>query len=479
MKKAITWIIILAIIAGAVGGFLWLRNRRAQAQTAALEVIRTAQISQDNLTITVPASGNIAVTQRTDLSFDIPGTVASIDVAVSDRVKTGQELARLDTEDLKHTVKQAQIALDQAKISLALLTETADAEDLDLAELAIQSALQSLEVARISKTFAEVQGSQSIRLAQEAADKTEEAYQNYLDFLDQYGLPTAYAAGINAAYMEAEGNAGITQVKAEYQIQQAQSQWLAAYQGLQQAEQSLDRLQEGPDEDQVRQVELQIEQAQLNLEQAKESLENISIIAPFDGVVAAVNIQEGQYASTGRTAITLLDDTEFLVDVTVDEIDIGKVAEGQDVQITVDAYPDTTIEGVVESIAAVPSNVGGIIAYLVRIQILDTVGTDASGTVRVDVRDGMTASVFIHTDTIDDVLLVPNWAIRTDQKTSETYVYQMQNDTPIRTTVTLGARNDTQTIVISGLEAGATVALVAEETSLFDFEGGPPPGMRR
>ena len=45
--------------------------------------------------------------------------------------------------------------------------------------------------------------------------------------------------------MEAEGNAGITQVKAEYQIQQAQSQWMTAYQALQQAEQSLAKLQEG------------------------------------------------------------------------------------------------------------------------------------------------------------------------------------------------------------------------------------------
>ena len=54
----------------------------------------------------------------------------------------------------------------------------------------------------------------------------------------------------------------------------------------------------------------------------------------------------------------------------------------------------------------------------------------------------------------------------------------MQNDAPIRTVVTLGARNDTQTVVTSGLEPGATVALVTEESNLFEF-GGPPPGMGR
>lgn len=470
MKKTLTWIIILAVVAGAVFGFLRFRTMRMEAQNPAQEVIRTAQIGRGDLTINVPASGNIAANERTDLSFDIPGTIASIAVDVSDRVAAGQQLARLDTEDLERAVQQAQFALDQAAISLALLNETTGEEDIELADLAIQSASQSLEVARLSKNAAEVQGSQSIRMARDAADKTEEAYENYLDFLDKYGLPTAYAASINAAYMEAEGNAGITQVKAEYQIQQAQSQWMAAYQALQQAKLSRERLQDGPDDDQIRQVELQIEQARINLEQAQERLRDVTITAPFDGIVAAVHVQESQYATSGRTAITLVDDAAFFVDVTVDEIDIGKVAEGQDVQIAVDAYPDTALSGVVERIAAVPSNAGGIIAYAVRIQVVDTAGTD--------VRDGMTASVFIHTGTIGDVLLIPNWAIRTDQQTNETYVYRMHDDVPVRTVVTLGARSDTETVVTSGLEAGATVALVAEETNLFEF-GGPPPGMRR
>lgn len=473
MKKAITWIIVLAVIAGGVGGFLWFRNRQNQAQNAGLEVIRTVQIDRGDLTINVPASGNVVVAQRTELSFDMPGTVISVNVAVSDRVKAGQVLARLDTENLERAVQQAQIALDQAKINLDMLNEPIREEDVKLAELAIQSALQSLKVARISKTSAEAQGSQSIRFAQEAKDKTEEAYQNYLEFLDKYGLPTAYASGITVAYLEAEGNVGITQVKAEQQIQQAQNQWMSAYQAYQQAEQNLKKLQEGADTDQIRQIELQIEQAQLNLEQAEERLENTVITAPADGVVAAVSIQEGIPAATGLPAITLLDDSAFFVDVTVDEIDIGKVAVDQSVNITLDAYPETPIEGVVESIAAVPSNVGGIIAYRVRVKVADTTG--------VDIRDGMTASVLIHTDTISDVLIIPNWAIRTDQKTNETYVYRIENAIPVRTTVTIAERNDMQTVVVSGLEAGATVALVAEETSLFDFSGqaGPPPGMMR
>ena len=180
MKKAITWIIVLAIIAGGIGGFLWFRNRQAQALNAAQAVIRTTQVERGDLTITVPASGNVVVTQRTDLSFDIPGNVVAVNVAVSDRVKAGQVLARLDTEDLERTVQQAQIALDQAKINLAMLNEPVSEDDVKLAELAIQSAQQSLEVARISKTSAAAQASQSIRLAQEAKDKTEEAYQNYL-----------------------------------------------------------------------------------------------------------------------------------------------------------------------------------------------------------------------------------------------------------------------------------------------------------
>ncbi len=469
MKKVITWVIMLAVIAAGVGGVLWWRTRQAQSQSAAGDVLRTGQIARSDLVITVPASGNVAVNQKVNLSFRLPGNVVVVSVTVSDHVKAGQELARLDTANLERAVRQAEIALEQARVNLATLQKPIGEEDIRLTELTIQNAAQSLEVARISKEAAEAQASLSIRSAQDMRDKMKEAYEGAIDRLDQMGQPLAYAAGITAAYMEAEGNVGITQVKAEYQIQQIQSQWLSAYQTYRQAQQNLEKMKAGPDADRIRQTELQIEQAQLNLEQAKESLTNASLIAPFDGVVAAVNIQTGAAAPSGLPAVTLLDTSQLYIEVNVDEIDIGKIAVGQPVSVTLDAHPQSTQRGMVERIAATPSNVGGVIAYKVRVELADTGG--------LLVLDGMTVSVLIQTNVISDVLLVPNWAVRTDQTSNGTYVYRVVDGIPVRTTVATGERSDTHTIVTSGLEEGATVALVTETRSLLDMQG--PPSMGR
>jgi HlyD family secretion protein len=469
MKKVITWIIILAVIAGGVWGVFWFREQRAQMQSATGDVLRTGQVTRGELVITVPSSGNIVVNQRVNLSFRLPGNVSTVSVAISDHVKAGQELARLDTANLDRVVRQAEIALEQARVNLAMLQKPAGEEDIRLAELAIQNAAKSLEVARISKEAAEAQASLSIRSAQDVADKMQEAYEGAIDRLEQMGLPLSYAAGVTAAYMEAEGNVGITQVRSEYQIQQIRSQWLSAYQSYRQAQQNLERLQAGPDDDRIRQTELQIDQAQLNLEQAKESLVNASLVAPFDGIVAAVNIQAGAAAPTGLPAVTLLDTSELYVEVSVDEIDIGKIAVGQPVSVTLDAHPQATLRGMVERIAATPTNVSGVIAYNLRVKLADTGG--------LLVLDGMTVSSLIQTDIIGDVLLVPNWAVRTDQASSETYVYRIVDGVPVRTSISAGERSDTQTIVVSGLAEGETIALVTETRSLFDLQG--PPSMGR
>lgn len=469
MKKLFTWFIILAVIAAGIGGALWWRNRQAESQSATGDVLRTGQVTRGELVITVPASGNVVASRKVNLSFKLPGNVTSVSVAVSDQVKAGQELARLDATNLERAVRQAEIALEQARVNLATLQKPASEEDIRLAELAIQNAAQALEVARISKEAAEAQASLSIRAAQDAADKMEEAYEGTVDRLDQMGLPLSYAAGVTAAYMEAEGNVGITQVKAEYQLQQIRSQWLSAYQSYRQAQENLAKLQAGPEADRIRQVELQIEQAKLSLEQAKDSLANANLSAPFDGVVAAVNIQAGAAAPTGLPAVTLLDTSELYLEVNVDEIDIGRIAVGQPVSVTLDAHPQTTVRGTVERIAATPSNVGGVIAYKLRVKLADTG--------ELLVLDGMTASVLIQTNTISDVLLIPNWAVRTDQASSETYVYRIVDGLPVRTPITTGARSDTHTVVTAGLPEGATVALVAETRSLFDMQG--PPSMGR
>ena len=469
MKKVTQWASILLVLAIILTGiWWWQRERDAQSQGA--DILRTAEVSRGDLEITVPTSGNVVAHRSADLHFDTPGIVAQIPVEVGDRVAEGETLAQLETAALERAVEQAELALEEAQLQAQRLENPPSEEDIQLAELAVQQAAQSLTVARLTQASAEMQGENSIEMAKDALDKTREAYEATIDQLQEHGMPLSYGAGATAAYMEAEGNVGITQVQSEHQVEQARSQWFAAYQSYQQAVQNLADLKAGPDDVELRRAELQIEQAEVQLERARSNLAAATLTAPFDGVISAVNMKEDAMAPTQMPAITLLDDREFYIDVTVDEIEIGKVAVGQTAKVTLDAYPNTPITGTITRISDLPGRSTGLIAYPVRIRLPDAAG--------VKIRAGMTANAIVQSRRIEDVLLAPNWAVRTGQREGAPYIYSyyLQNGQPVETEVSIGASNENYTQILEGLEAGQTVALVTEETNLLEFSGPPSRG---
>jgi HlyD family secretion protein len=470
LKKLIIWLSILLLVVGATAGWFWYRRKNA-TDSASGDILRSEVISRGDLVITVPASGYIVSHKISELQFEIPGLVQKVFVQVADQVKAGDVLAIMDTQDLEYAVKIAEIALAQAELNYDSVRKIAEEQDVELAEIAIQNSQQALAVAALNKELAASQAALSNRMAREARDNVYEAYVKFQETLKKYNLPYAYAAAINAANMEAEGNVGITALKGNYNIQQAQSGWWSAYTAVQQATQSLTDLTSEIDTDTEEQNKLNIQQARLNLEQAQLRLEKGVITAPHDGTIAAVNITEGLPAPTqslgNLSAITLLDNEVLYAEVSIDEIDIGSIKPGLSVEIILDAYPNTIVKGDVEEIQEVPSNLGGIISYNVRIKLTDLQD--------VKPRDGMTVSVFVETQTIENIVLIPNWAIRTDQTTNETFTYCLclVEGIPQRIPIETGLRNDTYTQVLSGLEEGATVILLPEERSLFDFNGPP------
>lgn len=470
MKKLVRIIAIIVVVGSIVGGYVWWRSRQTAASSTETKVLRTGEIIRDTLDLSVAASGTIRAQRRLDIAFEVNGMVAEVNVEVGDRVRRGQELARLDEDALARAVRQAELSLEQATANLSALLEPPADEDLKLAQLAIQEAAQAMSVADLSRELAEARAANNIERARDLEEDTREAYESYLDALKRSGLPEAYAAGITAAYMEAQGNVGITQLKSEHAIQQAKSQWSAAYQRYQDAQRNLESLQTGPTDEQIRRLELQIEQAELGLEEAQADLASAAITSPFAGVVAAVNVQEGTQAPVGLPAVSILDDSVHYAEIAVDEIDIGQVYEMQPVSIVVDAYPDVTIEATVDRIEPLPTISGGIIAYPVRMRISDDT--------LVDIRDGMTASARILVERREDVLLIPNWAVRSDQTSGEiyTYCYCLREGQPSRVPIELGTRSESHTEVISGLQEGDTVALLPESQDLLQFQGLPSRG---
>ncbi len=463
MKKwARLILIVLGIVAAFGGGYLLIQRQQAQAQTT--EILRSATIEKGLLEITVAASGNVAAAQRADLVFMVPGTVDQVRVKVGDRVIEGQILARLNTDDLERAVRQTEILLEQAQLALEQAQKGPSEGDLRVAQAAVNSAAQALDAARTAKDVAISQKDANLEQAIEQRDQAKALYEDLKARAEAGEVPQWLADQAYLQYQQAEA-----QVKAlegqggELQVKQAKTQWLSAYSAYVQAKEALARLQAGASEIQLRQLELQVEQAKINLEQAQARLDQAILKAPFDGVIAAVNLRAGSPAPTGLPAITVLDDSAYYISVTIDETDIGKVAPGQPVTVTLDAYPNVRLGGRVETVAPAATNIGGIVFYNVRVR-LDP--TDV-----VAVRDGMTASVIIVTQTIPDAVLIPNWALRSEQVEGKPvlYTYIQKNGAIQRVELKVGERSESYTQVLEGLQAGDTVVLLAQERKLLDL----------
>ena len=463
LRRVSIGVLLLVVLAG-LSWWLFRPNLRPRPDIA---VLRTGTVRRGTLNVTVSAGGNVQALREAQLAFDTAGSITEINVAVGDMVRQGDTLARLDTTSLEDALREAELSLAQAELNLQTLRKPADSADLELAKLRMQEASQAMKVAELSRAVAEARAANDVDRARELAEDAARAYQDYLEMLDRYGLPEGLAAGITAVYMEAEGNVGITQLKGDYAIQQAKSQWASAYQRYVQAQRDLSKLESGTDTYQIRLAELQVASAKLNLEQRRADLEAAELRAPMDGVITSSDIEIGDTVIAGQPVITLLDEKSLIAELTVDEIDIGKLQVGQPVTLTLDAYPDIALQGAIDQIGILPRQRSGVVNYGVRVHLMEPTS--------IAIRQGMTVNAVVTIQEVPDMLLIPSWAVRTDQATGDVYTYRLKDGIPERVTLQIGLFNETWSEVRAGLEEGDTVALVSEATKLLEFHG-PPSG---
>ena len=211
----------------------------------------------------------------------------------------------------------------------------------------------------------------------------------------------------------------------------------------------------------VKLLELQWDIARANLDAAKLNLEKAVIVAPFDGVVTDITISEGQEISTAALAtlaISLVDTSEIEMRGSIDEIDIAMVKLGQAANITLDALPDEEVNGEVTFISLVGTTLAGVVSYDTTITLENPVA---------GLRGGMTATAEVIIERRDDVLFIPNRALRGTWENPwvEVYIDEQVEEREIA----LGLTNGIDTEVLSGLEEGDEVVLPAsgEQPSFF------------
>ena len=158
------------------------------------------------------------------------------------------------------------------------------------------------------------------------------------------------------------------------------------------------------------QVELSagaVEQARAALHQAEINLAYTSIVSPIDGTVISRNVDVGQTVAASLQAPTLFTIAENLkkmqVDTNVAEADVGRLNPGMIAGFTVDAYPNERFQGTIRQIRNAPQTVQNVVTYDA---VIDVDNSD------LKLKPGMTTNVTVIVAEKDDVLKVPNAALR-------------------------------------------------------------------
>jgi len=429
-----TWILIGLIAVSLIG------CQAAPATSQTTE--RTAQVARGTIRAAVSASGSIAPAQKVELNFGAPGTVAEITINEGDRVKAGDLLARLDTDELELAVKQAENAVETQKIAYSQAISPT-MEDINAAQASVTSAAANL------RQLAGNPDPLQVQIAKLQADVANESrYQAELRYDQVRDKPFGglQVDTLKSQYAQTVMQAQIAQLQYDLTKRGGNDAQLAAARAqLSQAQAQLNKLQ--GDERTRALAKAQLTNAELALEQAKLRLKNAQLIAPFDGTISELNISVGQQMGAGglRSAIVLADLSSFHIDVGIDETSVGALADEQPVVITIDALPDEQLTGRVNRIAPVATEQGGVVNYKV------VIGLDKT---EAAVRGGMSANVDIITETREGVLLVPNWTIRIDRSTGKAYVNVRRGDKVEEVEIATGLRNANESEVKSGVNEG-------------------------
>lgn len=322
-------------------------------QATGTSPVKTANVKSSDIVPHFTAEGRLSVVEYRNLTFRTIGNVGQINVSELDRVTKGQVLAKLDTKSLEQSLKTAELVVSISEIALKS------------AQTDLEQAKDNLRKITYPYTYNTV----------------------YIDVPQALGLVNDATLEINKA-TESLSTKAYDEVS--YQLKQAldtltQSQQILSRHGygedvfankylsmdkfwsLRTAEFQRDKAQLAVDK-----ATNDLDRAKNDLDRARDELDKAIITAPFDGIIADVNVKVGDVLSAVNytaPAIVLIDPGRMELNVKVNELDIPKVKLGQKAAITVDALPDEQFGGVVTSISLLPEVAGSAVSYEVKIAL--------------------------------------------------------------------------------------------------------------
>jgi HlyD family secretion protein len=216
---------------------------------------------------------------------------------------------------------------------------------------------------------------------------------------------------------------------------------------------------------QVRSAEAAASQARASLRQAQVNLEKTVITSPIDGIVVARSVDVGQTVSASVSAPTLFviaaDMRSMQLKASIDEADLGRIASGQSVSFTVDAYPNDTFRGAVEQVRLNPEVASNVVTYTAIVSAPNP---------QLKLKPGMTASLTIEVARRDDVLRVPAAALRF--RPGADVMQVLDGIEPAVTSASAGANQGTVWQFVEGTLRPVAVTTGASDGTVTEVAGG-------
>lgn len=395
MKKILLFILI---VAAAGGAWWWNTSRKPEP----VKVIATAEITTGTVRQVLQQTGIVKsqVGAIVKIGARATGTIDRMLVRVGDRVEKGQIVAVIDSRELNSRLTEAEAQRDVAKAELARIRHVFPLRIAEArAQLKLNRAQAEYRVATLSRK--QKLAAREVISRDELEDATQQA-------AVEKNRVSAQMATLN---------------REEKEFAQ-----------------------------ELRKAEASVARAEATVHALETQISYTRIVSPLTGVVSLVAAQEGETIVAGlqvANLITVLDPSRLEMWIYVDETDIGQVRTGLPVEYTVDAYPDQVFEGSIATVYPEPEIRDNIVYY----RALVTVSPEQAEQLRPE----MTTQVKIITARKDDVLILPNAALKWVNGTQTVFIVQ-EDGTVTEAAPELGLTGVDTSEIISGITQGTTVA---------------------
>lgn len=402
-KHVIFIVVVIFVITAAFQGISSLKKNKGTEAKQDIRNVRTQKVNRGSIATEVEFPGSLKAKTEVVVYPKTGGRVASVNVNVGDKVSQGQVLYTLDTAELQANLQSQQAALEAANANLAKTSDSSLAQQMSQAE-------QSLQKSQVRFNDAE----------------------------NNYGkMQKLYEAGAIS----------------KKELDDAKTQYDNASIDLNADQKNLNIIQDKIGPQNTRAAAAQVAQSMAGVNSVQIQINNARITSPVSGIVASKDVEVGQMASGQSGSVTVIDLTTVMAEITVPDKILGKIQLGQSIPVVISALENKEVTGVIETISPQANSKDN--SYVVKIKIDNPNG---------ELKSGMFAKVAVQAESKDNVLIVPNQAIKIENGVN--YIYTVENSKIKKVSVNTGISNNKFTEVTGNIKENDEI--LTEGQSILD-----------